>query len=349
MGVGILTTELRKAYPVKALAGSGRVSKIVRYLDIVKKQHVPQKRNSKILALDGVSLRIEPGQVFGLLGPNGAGKSTFAGILTTRIRATSGRAWIDNLDVAKDQVAIKKAIGVVQQHPNLDLALTAREILMFHGAYFCMKPADYKSRSAELLEEFELTDRADHSVRGFSGGMKQRLSIARALMHDPQVLFLDEPSTGLDPQTRLRVWEIIRRYNRNGKTVLLSTHNMHEAEQLCDEIAIIDHGRVIVSGTPKQLKAAMADGHVFKVRFSAVPTDLTARLKRISGVTQVCDNLLDVDIHCQRSEDHLSKIIAASAECAVDVLEVQVSEPTLESLFLHYTGRSLRQWIGPHS
>lgn len=343
MGVGILTTELRKAYPLELFNARKRLSHAINSLSINRADRQENQKRSQILALDGVSLKIEPGQVFGLLGPNGAGKSTLAGILTTRVRATSGGAWIDKFDISKDQVSIKKLIGVVQQQPNLDLALTAREILTFHGAYFSMSSTSSEHRAAELLDEFELSHRADESARGFSGGMKQRLSIARALMHDPQVLFLDEPSTGLDPQTRLRVWEIIRQYNQNGKTVLLSTHNMHEAEELCDCIAIIDHGRVIVTGTPAQLKASITEGHILKVRFSTVSTILTKRLARLYGVTQIRTNAATVDIYCDSDKTLVSDVTAAAAECSVDVRDVQVSEPTLESLFLHYTGRSLRQ------
>ena len=198
----------------------------------------------------GISLEIRPGEIFGLLGPNGAGKSTTIGILTTRTQPTGGRAFIGEYDVWKQQVQAKRLIGVVPQRPNLDFALTAREILLFHGAYFGQSTKERARRADELIEKFKLTDRADHMVRGFSGGMMQRLSIARAMMHDPEVLFLDEPSAGLDPQTRLLLWEIIRDYNRQGKTIVLTTHYMDEADALCDRLAIIDHGKIIAQGTP---------------------------------------------------------------------------------------------------
>src|SRR6266853_5739368 len=162
----------------------------------------PQGLKPEIIALDDVSLAVEPGEIFGLLGPNGAGKSTTIGILTTRVRPTSGEARIGDYDVWRQQVEAKWLIGVVQQRPNLDFALTAREILLFHGAYYGIGSAERARRAATLLERFQLTERANELVRGFSGGMMQRLSIARAMMHDPQVLFLDEPSAGLDPQTR---------------------------------------------------------------------------------------------------------------------------------------------------
>src|SRR6266403_4493559 len=204
MLAGIRTQDLRKVYTSAppAAAGAGGFGSASRRDK--GKQPKPQ-----IVALDGISLNVTPGEIFCLLGPNGAGKSTTAGILTTRVRPTSGQAWIGELDVWKNQVAVKRLIGVVAQRPNLDFSLTAREILLFHGAYFGLDSRERAERAEALLDRFKLRDRADQMARGFSGGMMQRLSIARAMMHDPQILFLDEPSAGLDPQTRLLLWEII--------------------------------------------------------------------------------------------------------------------------------------------
>ncbi|MGB8457399.1 MAG: ABC transporter ATP-binding protein, partial [Candidatus Acidiferrum sp.] len=198
MPAGIRTKDLRKVYnsPPPLAAGSGGVS-------FAAKRSKGKQPKAEIVALNGISLDVHPGEIFCLLGPNGAGKSTTVGILTTRVRPTAGQAWIGDLDVWQEQAAVKRLIGVVAQRPNLDFSLTAREILVFHGAYFGLSPHERNKRAESLLERFKLTDRADHIVRGFSGGMMQRLSIARAMMHDPQVLFLDEPSSGLDPQTRL--------------------------------------------------------------------------------------------------------------------------------------------------
>src|SRR5258708_5336699 len=249
LAAGIRTRDLRKVYTSAPPLASGGGFGFGSPRDKGNKQPKPQ-----IVALDGLSLEISPGEIFGLLGPNGAGKSTTVGILTTRVRPTGGQAWIGELDVWAEQVVVKRLIGVVAQRPNLDFSLTAREILLFHGAYFGIDSRERAERAQTLLDRFKLGDRADQMVRGFSGGMMQRLSIARAMMHDPQILFLDEPSAGLDPQTRLLLWEIIRDYNKSGKTILLTTHNMEEADALADRLAIINYGRNIPSGPPPELK-----------------------------------------------------------------------------------------------
>src|SRR5947199_10578370 len=237
MVAGIRTRDLRKVYnsapPVAAGTGGFSFG--------APKAKGKQPR-PEIVALDGISLDILPGEIFCLLGPNGAGKSTTVGVLTTRVRPTSGQAFIGEHDVWQQQVAVKRLIGVVAQRPNLDFSLTAREILTFHGAYFRLPWAERNARAQTLLERFQLTDRADRLPREFSGGMMQRLSIARAMMHDPEVLFLDEPSAGLDPQTRLLLWEIVREYNARGKTIVLTTHNMDEADVLCHRVALADPG-----------------------------------------------------------------------------------------------------------
>jgi len=337
MGVGVSTKELRKVYtspPPMAMGAAGFSMLGARGA---------AKRAFEIVALDGVSLQIPPGEIFGLLGPNGAGKSTTIGILTTRVRPTGGQARIGEYDVWRQQVEVKRLIGVVQQRPNLDFALTAREILVFHGAYYGVASAERARRATELLERFQLAERANDLVRGFSGGMMQRLSIARAMMHDPEVLFLDEPSTGLDPQTRLLLWEIIREYNRSGKTILLTTHNMEEADALCRHIAIIDHGHVIAQGTPAELKASIPGGYLLRLRVSRSSAELVESLQRLPGVTEVRANGDDVDLYADRGGPLIAGIASAVSEAATELHDVHISEPSLENLFLHHTGRSLRQ------
>ena len=338
MPIGIRTVDLRKVYtsPPPMAATGGMFSG-------PRKKQKKTAKKFEITALDGVSLEIHPGEIFGLLGPNGAGKTTAVGILTTRVRPTSGEAWIGEHEVWREQVVAKRLIGVVQQKPNLDFALTAREILIFHAAYFGIAAKERTRRAAELLERFQLTDRADEIVRGFSGGMMQRLAIARATMHDPQVLFLDEPSTGLDPQTRLLLWEIIREYQARGKTILITTHNMEEADELCHRIGIIDHGKVIALGTPKELKASVPGGYLLRLRFTTTPDGMLQRLKGLPGVGEVKIQGTSADVYADRGGALVPAVVAAASAEGAELCDVHISEPSLENLFLHHTGRSLRQ------
>ena len=336
MSVGVRTEDLRKVYnsaPPMAAGGFG-----MRPADKGPKQAKPQ-----IMALNGLSLQIEPGEIFCLLGPNGAGKSTTIGILTTRVRATGGLAWIGEYEVWQEQAKVKRLIGVVPQRPNHDFSLTAREILIFHAAYFGIPPKEGSRRANELLEKFKLTDRADQMVRGFSGGMSQRLSIARAMMHDPEVLFLDEPSAGLDPQTRILLWEIIREYNQQGKTVLLTTHNMEEADALCRRLAIVDHGKMIALGTPTELKRSIPGGYLLRLHFAKQPAELMQRLQALAGVREVRPlNSSGADVYADRGGSLIPEVASVAAAVGAELSDVHISEPSLENLFLHHTGRSLR-------
>jgi ABC-2 type transport system ATP-binding protein len=341
MLVGIRTRELRKTYSSAPPIGAGAGG----FSFAAPRSKVKQKQpKQEIVALDGVSLEVEPGEIFGLLGPNGAGKSTTVGILTTRVRPSGGEAWIADHDVWKEQVAVKRLIGVVAQRPNLDFSLTAREILSFHGAYFGLSSHDRAKRAEALLQRFKLTDRADQMVRTYSGGMMQRVSIARAMMHDPHVLFLDEPSVGLDPQTRLLLWEIIREYNQVGKTILLTTHNMEEADALCQRLAIIDHGRVIAIGTPRELKSSVPGGYLLRLRFARQSSEFIQRLQALAGVREVrAKENEGVDIYADRGGSLIPEIASLAVAAAVELSDVHISEPSLENLFLHHTGRSLRE------
>ena len=339
MVAGIRTRDLRKVYnsapPVAAGTGGFSFG--------APKAKGKQPR-PEIVALDGISLDVLPGEIFCLLGPNGAGKSTTVGVLTTRVRPTGGQAFIGEYDVWQNQVAVKRLIGVVAQRPNLDFSLTAREILTFHGAYFGLSSQERAKSAEALLERFKLTDRADQMVRGFSGGMMQRLSIARAMMHDPQVLFLDEPSAGLDPQTRLLLWEIVREYNQSGKTILLTTHNMEEADALCKRLAIIDHGRVIALGTPQELKSAVPGGYLLRLRFGLHSPDFLVRLQALAGVREVRANDSNgADLYADRGGSLVAEVAALASGAGVELCDVHISEPSLENLFLHHTGRSLRE------
>jgi ABC-2 type transport system ATP-binding protein len=338
--VGIRTENLRKVYksapPVGAGGGFGSPA---------MRNKADKKTKAEIVALDGLSLDVTAGEVFGLLGPNGAGKSTTVGILTTRVQPTDGQAWIGEHEVWKQQVPVKRLIGVVAQRPNLDFSLTAREILLFHGAYFGLDAAERAKRADSLLDRFKLTDRGNQMVRGFSGGMMQRLSIARAMMHDPQVLFLDEPSAGLDPQTKLLLWEIIREYNQTGKTILLTTHNMEEADALSHRLAIVDHGKKIALGTPTELKNSVPGGYLLRLRFGRHSAELLERLRSLSGVREVRTTSEDgsADLYADRGGSLIGEIANFASAAGVELRDVHISEPSLENLFLHHTGRSLRE------
>lgn len=336
MAVGVRTEDLRKVYssaPPMAAGGIG----------MRPPEKGPKQAKPQITALNGLSLKIEPGEIFCLLGPNGAGKSTTIGILTTRVRATGGHAWIGEHEVWEEQARVKRLIGVVPQRPNHDFSLTAREILIFHAAYFGIPPKEGARRANELLEKFKLTDRADQMVRGFSGGMAQRLSIARAMMHDPEVLFLDEPSAGLDPQTRILLWEIIREYNQQGKTVLLTTHNMEEADALCQRLAIVDHGKMIALGTPTELKRSIPGGYLLRLHFAKQPAELMQRLEALAGVREVRPlNSSGADVYADRGGSLIPEVASVAAALGAELSDVHISEPSLENLFLHHTGRSLR-------
>jgi ABC-2 type transport system ATP-binding protein len=337
MAIGVRTQDLRKVYSASPPLGAG--GGLTGRVDAKDGKHP----KAQIPALDGLSLEIPPGEIFGLLGPNGAGKSTTVGVLTTRVRPTSGRAWIGEHDVWKEQTKVKHLIGVVPQRANLDFSLTAREILVFHAAYFGIGSRQRNERADALLEKFKLTERANQMVRGFSGGMMQRLSIARAMMHDPQVLFLDEPSAGLDPQTRILLWEIIREYHQAGRTVLLTTHNMEEADGLCQRLAIIDHGHVIALGTSAELKASVPGGYLLRLRFGNQTADLLQRLQSLAGVREVraTDNT-GVDVYADRGGSLIPEVASLAANAGAELSDVHISEPSLENLFLHHTGRSLR-------
>ena len=332
----IRTEGLRKVYTTPpAIGGQGFGA---------RRAKGQPKPKYEVVALDGLTLEIHPGEIFGLLGPNGAGKSTTVGILTTRVRPTAGRAWIGDFNVWEKRVAVKRLIGVVPQRPNLDFALTAREILTFHGAYFGLPSAERQQRADALLDRFKLTDRANQLVFGFSGGLMQRLSIARAMMHDPDVLFLDEPSAGLDPQTRLLLSDLVRDYNARGKTILLTTHNMEEADALCHRVAIVDHGKIIALGSPQELKRSVPGGFLVRLHVASTPAGMVDALKQLAGVTEVrAPSDGQIDVYSDHGGPLVPALVSAASDAGATIRDLHISEPSLENLFLHHTGRSLRE------
>ena len=225
--------------------------------EVIRTEQLTKVYPGDILAVDHLDLSVQRGEIFGLLGPNGAGKTTTAGMLTTRVIPTSGGAFVAGIDVVAHPAAAKQVIGVVPQTNTLDRSLNVCENLYFHGRFFGMSAKTAKAAANDMLEQFRLTDRAKAPVLALSGGMAQRLMVARAILHRPSILFLDEPTAGLDPQSRIALWEILGELHRDGQTILLTTHYMEEADQLCDRLAIIDHGRLLALDTPAALKQSV--------------------------------------------------------------------------------------------
>ena len=305
---------------------------------------VYRSAGSEIRAVDGIDLEVEQGEFFGLLGPNGAGKSTTIGMLTTRVVPTEGRAFIAGIDVVADPAMAKRHIGVVPQTNTLDRQLTVGENLEFHGRYFGMARRDAAARARALLDQFKLADRADAKVSELSGGMAQRLMVARALVHSPEIVFLDEPTSGIDPQTRLALWEILRDLHDAGQTILLTTHYMEEADALCERIAIIDHGKVLALGTPADLKDGLGADTVITLAFGEAPAKILPKIEKLPAVDHVeqpDDTTLRV--YAADAGGLLADVVTIATKAGVRVTDASSQPPTLEAVFLALTGRDLRE------
>jgi ABC-2 type transport system ATP-binding protein len=302
-------------------------------------------------AVDGISFAVERGEVFGLLGPNGAGKTTTIGVLTTRVLPTSGSASVAGIDVAADPVTARSRLSVVPQRPNLDRALTARQNLVFHAAYHGIGRAERNRRADVLLTQLGLGDRGGDKVDNYSGGMAQRLLIARALMHAPQVIFLDEPSTGLDPQARLFVWDRVRELRDGGVTVVLTTHDMEEAAALTDRVAIMDHGKLLALDTPRALTRSLPGSATLDIDIARADEDSDDGVLQALSALPAAERVEPVaDAGGLRARIYLSGDAAALVGPVSDALTarrarltgVRIGEPSLEDVFLSLTGRELR-------
>ncbi len=302
------------------------------------------KHFDEITAVNNVSIAVKPGELFGLLGPNGAGKTTLINMLSTMTEPSGGSAFVWGFDVQKQEDSVRQNIGMVFQDTTLDDRLTGRENLDLHGRLYGLDGRTRRKRIDEVLSLVELTDRADALVKTYSGGMMRRLEIARGLMHHPRVLFLDEPTLGLDPQTRIHIWEYIKTLNKEeGVTIMLTTHYMEEADHLCHRIAIIDHGEIVALDTPEALKS-MLGGDVIILEIEK-PDDL-ARLcdlyKKNGCANIVSQKKNEVFITVKEGERQIPHILALASNEGISILSVSLRKPTLDDVFLHHTGRAIR-------
>jgi ABC-2 type transport system ATP-binding protein len=311
---------------------------IVRTLDLTKVYPGTDFR-----AVDELNLSVGVGEIFGLLGPNGAGKTTTAGILTTRVIPTSGTALIADIDVVAHPALAKQLVGVVSQTNTLDRQLNVWENLYFHGRLFGIGAAESRRSADELLEKFQLSKWAKASVYALSGGMAQRLMVARSIFHKPAVLFMDEPTAGLDPQSRLVLWDILRELNAEGQTILLTTHYMEEADQLCGRVAIMDHGKILALDTPARLKESVGADTIVTVKASGDQEGLAAALQReVKEITRVRTTDDGLELHVRGRTRLLPRLVAAAESDGFEVADLSVAEPSLETVFINLTGRELR-------
>jgi ABC-2 type transport system ATP-binding protein len=294
-------------------------------------------------AVDQLDLLVHAGEIFGLLGPNGAGKTTTAGMLTTRVIPTSGRAYVGGVDVVAHPALAKQLQGVVSQQNTLDRQLTCWENLYFHGRLFGIPARRSRERADQLLEQFQLARWAKASVYALSGGMAQRLMVARSIFHRPAVLFMDEPTSGLDPQSRLALWEILGQLNRDGQTIVLMTHYMEEADRLCHRVAIMDHGRFLALDTPAGLKASVGADSIVTVKVAGAADGLAEVLaQEVEGATRSLQLDDGAELHVSGSSGLLPAVIAITERRGLKLLDLAVADPTLETVFINLTGNKLR-------
>ena len=300
------------------------------------------KRFNGFVAVDNISFSINSGEVFGLLGPNGAGKTTTIAMLSTMLKPTSGSASVNNFDILKNEDDVRKSIGIVFQDQSLDEELTAYENMDFHGRLYRVPKKIRQKKIIELLKLVELEEKKNNLVKTFSGGMRRRLEIARGLMHEPKVLFLDEPTLGLDPQTRNRLWDYIKKLNtEKGITIILTTHYMEEADRLCDRVAIIDKGTIIALDTSEKLKEEIG-GDVITIK-SPERDRLHSKINTLSWVKDAEPHDGSVTISLQNSEKHVAEIVNLASDNGIAIDSISIHKPTLEDVFLHFTGRTIRE------
>src|SRR5690242_4773093 len=340
--IAIETRSLRKVYPAPAAPKRGR-SFGPPPLPGMSVPGMPPgaMRSAEVIALQSLDLEIKQGEFFGLLGPNGAGKTTTIGILTTRVKPTSGTALIGGADVVSQAVQVRQRVGLVPQRPNPDRSLNVLENLLFHAAYFGIPAATSAPRANALLDQLGIADKAHAKVDEMSGGQQQRLMIARALIHEPQVIFLDEPTVGLDPQTRLSLWDILRELHREGRTIVMTTHYMEEADKLCDRIAIVDRGQLLELDTPQALKQRAPGGTLVELTLSGDAAPIAEPMRSVEGVLRAEPQGKVLHIYSDRGGRVISPAIQLVEDRGSSVTNISLTEPSLETLFVARTGRKL--------
>ncbi len=300
------------------------------------------KAYGSLKAVDSFDIAVESGEIFGLLGPNGAGKTTVVAMLCTILKPTSGSATVNGFDIVREANKVRKSIGIVFQDPSIDDRLTGRENLFMHANLYGVPASEQKERITRILNLVELEDRADDLLRTYSGGMRRRLELGRGLIHYPKVLFLDEPTVGLDPQTRDHIWKYIKELKKTHDiTVVLTTHYMDEADRLSDRIAIMDHGKIVVLDSPSKLKETL-EGDVIIVRANNIHA-LLELINRSLGLnqTQIVEGSLEITVHNGKAV--MPRIMELATQNSIYVESLLLREPNLEDVFLHYTGKSIRQ------
>ncbi|HLI29925.1 MAG TPA: ATP-binding cassette domain-containing protein, partial [Terriglobia bacterium] len=301
------------------------------------------KRFGEFTAVDEVSFAVAHGEVFGLLGPNGAGKSTLIRMLTTLTLPTSGSASVLGHDVVRTANAVRKSIGVIPQAMTSDVELSAEENMLIFARLYGVPKERRKRVIHELLDAVQLADWADKPVRTFSGGMRRRLEIARGLVHEPKIFFLDEPTTGLDPVSRVAVWEMLERLKQERDlTILITTHYLEEADKLCNRVAIVDHGKLVVLGSPMTLKASIPGNNVLEVSFSSIPEGWIETLKQLPDVQSVSGTDHVFRIASNNGPVTTVNLFEAARRNSISVSSLSVQGTTLDDVFVHYTGRQLR-------
>ena len=301
------------------------------------------KRFGDFVAVDGLRFNVEHGEVFGLLGPNGAGKSTLIRMLTTLVPPTSGTALINGFDIQRQANEVRQSIGVIPQAMTSDLDLSAQENMMIFAKLYGIARERRRQTSRELLQAVDLEQWADKPVKMFSGGMRRRLEIARGLVHEPKIFFLDEPTTGLDPVSRVAVWDMLVKLKRERDlTILVTTHYMDEADKLCDRIAIIDHGKLVALDSPLKLKASIPGKNILEVSFSSVPPNWEATLRELPDVVEVKAHEPVFRISSQNGPRTTVALMEAAREANISVNSLSVQSTTLDDVFVHYTGHQLR-------